>query len=196
MPASGKGKDCQQVAGGPVRRRRKELRIWSAASAGGQEAYSLAILLEELKNSDSEKFNYRIFATDQDETQVNEARKGEYPAAALNNLSLKRANQWFIKHGETYTVKPGLKENMEFSVFDLFSENLSSPPGSIFGDFDLVFCANLLFYYKDKYRKTILDKAGNCMADGGFLVVGEAEREILINYGYREVFPQSGVFRN
>ena len=195
LPASGKGKDCQQVAGGPVRRRRKELRIWSAACAGGQEAYSLAILLEELKNGDSEKFNYRIFATDQDEAQVNEARKGEYPAAALNNLSLKRANQWFIRHGEKYTVKPGLKENMEFSVFDLFSENLSSPPGSIFGDFDLVFCANLLFYYKDKYRKTILDKTGNCLADGGFLVVGEIEREILMNYGYREVFPQSGVFK-
>jgi chemotaxis methyl-accepting protein methylase len=178
-----------------VHTRKRELRIWSAACAGGQEAYSLAILLEELKNSDSEKFNYRIFATDQDETQVNEARKGEYSAAALNNLSLKRANQWFIRHGETYTVKPELKKNMEFSVFDLFSENLSSPPGSIFGDFDLVFCANLLFYYKDKYRKTILDKTGNCLADGGFLVVGEAEREILMNYGYREVFPQSGVFK-
>jgi chemotaxis methyl-accepting protein methylase len=189
-------KDCQQVAGGPIRRGRKELRIWSAACAGGQEAYSLAILLEELKNGDSEKFNYRIFATDQDESRIGEARKGQYPVASMGGLTLKRVNQWFIRHGETYTAKPELKENIDFSVFDLFSENLSSPPGSIFGDFDLVICANLLFYYKNEYRKTILEKVSNALVAGGFLVVGEAERDILMNYGYREVFPQSGIFKN
>ncbi len=194
--AGRKDEDCQQVAGGPIRRGRKELRIWSAACAGGQEAYSLAILLEELKNGDSEKFNYRIFATDQDESRIGEARKGQYPVASMGGLTLKRVNQWFIRHGETYTAKPELKENIDFSVFDLFSENLSSPPGSIFGDFDLVICANLLFYYKNEYRKTILEKVSNALVAGGFLVVGEAERDILMNYGYREVFPQSGIFKN
>ena len=162
--------------------RKRELRIWSAACAGGQEAYSLAILLEELKGGNGDKFNYRIFATDQDESQVNAARNGQYPAAALNNLSLRRVGQWFTRQGETYTVKPELKKNMDFSVFDLFSENLSSPPRSIFGDFDLVFCANLLFYYRKQYRKIILEKIGNSLADGGYLALGGAEREILMNY--------------
>lgn len=172
----------------------KELRIWSTACASGQEPYSLAMLLEELKGGYSEKFNYRIFASDQNESHVSEARRGEYETDALNNITLKRLKHWFTRHGETYIVRPELKANMDFTVFDLFSENLSSPPESIFGDFDLVVCANILFYYKKTYRNIILEKTGGCLAKGGFLVVGEAEREIVMNFNYREVFPQSGVF--
>ncbi len=175
--------------------KQKEIRIWSAACAAGQEPYSLAMLLEELKNGDNEKFNYRIFATDQNETQVNEARTGQYAAEALNSLNLMRVKQWFTKNGETYTVKPELKKNIDFSVFDLFSELFSCPPSSIFGDFDLVVCANLLFYYNPVYRKIILEKTGKSMANGGFLVTGEAERDMLKNYNFHEVYPQSGIFQ-
>ena len=175
--------------------KRKEIRIWSAACAAGQEPYSLAMLLEELKNGDSEKFSYRIFATDQKETQVTEARTGQYAVEALNSLNLMRVKQWFTKCGETYTVKPELKKNIDFSVFDLFSELFSCPPSSIFGDFDLVVCANLLFYYTPEYRKIILEKTGNSLANGGYLVTGEAERDILKNNNFHEVYPQSGIFQ-
>lgn len=175
--------------------KRKEIRIWSAACAAGQEAYSIAILLEELKNGNMNKFDYRIFATDLCESQVDEARKGAFTAAALHNASMKRAEQWFTHRGETYFAKPELKEHIDFSVFDLFDEHVSSPPASIFGDFDLVFCANLLFYYKNAYRKIILDKITHCLASGGFLITGEAEREIVMKHGFHEVYPQSAIFQ-
>ncbi len=174
--------------------RRREFRIWSAACAAGQEAYSLAILLEDLKGACREKLKYRIFATDQSKAQISEARKGRYSPDALSNMTLKRLGRYFTGHGETYTVKPELKENVDFSVFDLFCENLSCPPESIFGDFDLIFCANILFYYEKQYRELILRKIGDCLAEGGFLIVDGAERDILIDYGYHEVFPQSGIF--
>jgi chemotaxis protein methyltransferase CheR len=93
---------------------RKELRVWSAACAAGQEAYSLAMLLEEFENGSSGKLSYRIFATDHDESRVREAQKGIFTEAALNNVHLKRLRQWFAKQGETYAVKPGLKENIIF----------------------------------------------------------------------------------
>jgi len=173
----------------------KEIRIWSAACSAGQEAYSLAMLLEELKNGKDGKLNYRIFATDRYESQVNEARKGIYSGAALNNLSMKRVKQWFTSHSDIYTVKPELKEHIDFSVFDLFSENLIAPAASIFGDFDVVICANLLFYYKPKYQRVIIEKTGKCMANNAYLVVGEAERDILIKHNYFEVFPQSAIFQ-
>ncbi len=177
------------------RLKQKEIRIWSAACAAGQEVYSLAILLEELKNGNCQKFSYRIFATDHCEKQVNQAQKGEYSEEALNNLNLKRVKEWFIGNGNIYSVKPTLKENINFSVFDLFSEQLSSPTASIFGDFDIVVCANLLFYYKPEYRKQILKKIGNSLAKEGFIVVGEAERDILMNENWYEIFPQSGIFK-
>jgi len=173
----------------------KEIRIWSAACASGQESYSLAMLMEELKNGDAGKFSYRIFATDQNEAMLNEARKGNYTQNALNNLNLKRVNHWFTKKREIFTVKQELQKNIDFSEFDLFSRQFSCPPASIFGEFDLVVCANLLFYYKNEYRLAILEKAGNCMANGGYLVSGETERQILKDYNYTEAFPQSAIFR-
>ena len=175
--------------------RRKEIRIWSAACAACQESYSMAMLLEELINSDSEKINYRIFATDQCESLVNNAWEGQYSADSLNNLNLKRVKQWFTKHGDNYTVKQELKKNIDFSVFDLFSTQLSCPPASIFGDFDLMVCANLLFYYKNEDQKIILEKADKCLAKGGFIITGETERDILIRHNYHEVFPQSAIFQ-
>ena len=173
----------------------KEIRIWSAACAEGQEAYSLAILLEELKNGDMDQFSYRIFATDQSDAQVNEASKGQYSSAALNNVSLKRAGEWFTSQGDIYTVKPGLQKNIEFSTFDLFNEEFSCPPSSIFGSFDLVVCANLLFYYTDEHRKLLLAKTGNCLADGGYLFTGETERNIVMRCNYQEVYPQAAIFK-
>ena len=173
----------------------KEIRIWSAASASGQESYSLSILLEELKVTDSYNFNYRIFATDKSEDQIRKAQEGKYSATALNNMNLKRLKQWFTKHGDKYIVKPELKKNIDFSTFDLFSKQLDCPPTSIFGDFDLVICANLLFYYKPKYQKIILEKTTSCLAKGGYIIVGEVERDILIKHHYQELFPQSGIFQ-
>jgi len=175
--------------------RRKEIRIWSAACAEGQEAYSLAMLLEELKDGQDEKIKYRIFATDRCDAQINRAAKGQYPATALDNINLKRAGQWFSKQGDIYTLKPQLRANIDFSVFDLFDEQLSSPPVSIFGDFDLVICANLLFYYKPEFREIIVKKTTNSLANNAYLITGEVEREILMNHNYHEVFPQSAIFQ-
>ncbi|NVN93920.1 MAG: protein-glutamate O-methyltransferase CheR [Bacteroidetes bacterium] len=175
--------------------KRKEIRIWSAACAIGQEAYSIAMLLEEIKGTDNEKFCYRIFATDQSEEQVNKAYKGEYTANLMNNINLKRLKRWFTKEGKIYTVNSELKENIDFSVFDLFNEHLSSPPVSIFGGFDMIFCANLLFYYKPEHRKVIIQKISNSLTDKSFLVTGEAERDIFINNKFNEVYPQSAIFQ-
>ncbi len=176
-------------------RRRKEIRIWSTACAAGQEAYSLAMLLEEQHKANTPSFDYRLFATDQNEEQIYEAKRGHYSAASLHNLSLKRAGDWFSRQGEVYVIDPRLKERTDFSVFDIFNEQLSCPPGSIFGVVDKVFCANLLFYYKKKYQHHIINKTAHCLVDGGFFITGETERDILLNIKHHEVFPQSGIFR-
>ena len=175
--------------------KQKEIRIWSAACAGGQEAYSLAILMEERINEGKDKLNYRIFVTDLKDSQVNASQEGRYAATDLNNLNLKRVNQWFTRNGDTFTVKNELKKYIDFSVFDLFSDQLSCPPASIFGDFDLVICANILFYYKPEYQNKIIKKMSGSLAHDGYLVTGETERDRLLKQNYIEVFPQSGIFQ-
>jgi chemotaxis methyl-accepting protein methylase len=175
--------------------KRKEIRIWSAACAAGQEAYSLAMLLEEYNNANNEKIKYRIFATDQCKSQLTEASNGKFDTSEITHLNIKRVKQWFTKSGDNYLVKPVLKKHIDFSEFDLFNEQLTCPKASIFGDFDVVFCANLLFYYKNEFRKVILKKVNHCLSNEGYLITGESEREILINYELKEVYSQSAIFK-
>lgn len=174
--------------------KQKEIRIWSAACASGQETYSLAILLEEFRNNCGEKINFRIFASDQNEVQIEEAKKGIYTDLSLGNVSMKRMKNWFLKNGNSYEVKPELKENIDFLVFDLFNKECLCPSESIFGDFDLVMCANVLFYFKPVYRQKILRKVTHCLTKGGYIATGESEREILTVNSLKEVYPQSAVF--
>ena len=176
--------------------KRNELRIWSAACAAGQEAYSMAILLEELMERNNHSFTYRIFATDQNESQIYLGSRGEFEKDSLRNLSLLRTNKWFINTGNICSVKSVIKEKIDFSRFDLCDSQLSSPAASIYGEFDIVFCANLLFYYNNDVRKTILNKIRSPLTKEGYVVTGETERDIMVSQGFSEVFPKSAIFQN
>lgn len=173
-----------------------EIRIWSAACASGQEAYSIAILCDEMIQKTKTNIGCRIFATDINEEEISNAQKGVFHTTSLNKVTLKRIQTYFTKRDERYTIASSIKEYINFTVFDLLSEQNSCPPASIYGNFDLVFCSNMLFYYMPEYRKTILEKVGNCLTKGGYLITGETEREIVKTENYREVFINSGIFQN
>ncbi len=175
--------------------RQKEIRIWSTACSAGQEAYSLAIIMEEILARSDNKLSYRIFATDLFEAQLDEARRGQFTEASLGQVTMKRLTRWFEKRGNIYNVQQSLRDHIDFSVFDLLNPERFSPPASIFGDFDLIFCANIFFYYKTVYRDIMIRKTGNCLAPNGYLVTGETEREILMNHNYQEICQQSAIFQ-
>lgn len=171
------------------------LRIWSMACASGQEVYSLAMLLEECMEMRDKRIHYHIFATDQSANEIEMSMLGHYQSAALANVSLKRLNRWFDQKNEGYVVKDVLRKNIHFSVFDVVSNPLPCPPESIFGEFDLILCANLLFYYKSTTQEAIIRKAEGVLANGGFLVTGEVERSILRQRSFKEYYPQSAIFK-
>jgi len=174
--------------------KRKEIRIWSTACSNGQEAYSIAILLEEMKLRCKDDLKYRIFATDKSSIQIEQAKKGKYLKSELNKVSILRFNNCFEKKDKKYLIKPELKSNIEFSVFDLLNENLSSPQDSIFGNFDLIFCSNILFYYNKICKNTILNKIKNNICIDGFIITGESERDFFIKNNYVELIMQSAIF--
>lgn len=173
----------------------KEIRIWSAACASGQEAYSIAILCDEIIESAKTNIGCRIFATDISEEEISNAQKGVFQTSSLNKVSLKRIQTYFTRRGETYTIASLIKEHINFSVFDLLTEQGGCPPASVYGNFDLVFCSNLLFYYKPECRKSILEKVGKSLSHGGYLITGETEREIVKSSNYNEVFLNSVIFQ-
>ncbi len=174
---------------------RGEIRIWSAACAAGQEAYSLAILCEEQARLEENPSGYRIFATDVDEGRLEEARRGLCSRESLRRLSLGRLEDFFAPAGKAFSVLPRLRERVEFSRFDLVSDPGTCPPASIYGHFDLVLCANMLFYYRPEIRARVLSRVASCLAPGAYLLTGAVEREIAVQYGFVEAFPASAIFR-
>jgi len=152
-----------------------EIRVWSAGCSTGQEAYSIGIMLEELSQASSKPMRFRIFATDLSQEAIDIARTAIYDEDGVSNIRMKHLNSYFVKQGEAYAVAPGLKQKIDFSKYDLLDSHSSNPPDSIFGDFDIIFCCNLLFYYRTDVRRTIVRKLKRSLAEGGYLVTGEAE---------------------
>ena len=173
-----------------------ELRIWSAGCAAGQEAYSLAILLLELSERAAHPFEFRLFATDSAEDQLTLARTGAYAESSMGNVRLGHAQRWFSRQDAMYVAHPALRERVDFSAHDLIDAGHACPSASIFGQFDLVLCCNVLYYYRPEARRVILDKLRRCLAPDGYLVTGQAERDLVGGAsGFRALAPPSTVFQ-
>jgi chemotaxis protein methyltransferase CheR len=176
-------------------KKEKEIRIWSAACAAGQEAYSTAILCDELIESKKANMNCLIFATDVDPNVLEQAQRGNYQPATIGKVTLKRIQTYFIRKGENYSIAPSIKNYVDFSTFNLLSDQGACPPASIYGNFDLIFCSNLLFYYRPECRNSMLEKIGKSLSKGGYLITGETEREILNGNNFCEVYVNSAIFQ-
>lgn len=173
-----------------------EVRVWSAGCAAGQEAYSVAILLEELIAVRESRLTYRIFATDQSEPDLAQARAGVYSAMSAGNVCLRHLGPALERKGDAFGVVAKVRERVDFSTYDLLEGETSFPPASIYGGFDLVMCCNVLLYYRPESRRIIADKLRRGLAAGGYLVTGEAERELVEQAGgFRSVMPFSAVFQ-
>jgi len=179
----------KQAAGTP------EIRVWSAGCAAGQESYSVAILLDELLTARKSPLSFRIFATDISEKCLEFGRRGVYDEGAVQNVRLKHIISCFEAGHGSYPVARRLRDRIEFSFYDLLDERSTSPPGSIYGDFDLIFCSNLLFYYKPETQHFIMKKLCNALSHGGYLVTGEAERAIVERINLQEISTMSAVYR-
>lgn len=175
---------------------RTELRVWSAGCAAGQEIYSIAILLDELIVGSESNVVPRLFATDHSSLELERARQGVYDLASVRNVPLKHIRRYFTAKGDSYKIVDRIKNRVDFSVFDLLDERSESPAASIYGDFDLVICSNLLFYYRPEVRQAILGRICRSLAANGILVTGEAERDIVSKQGgLRAVAPPSAIFQ-
>jgi len=159
----------------------REIRIWSAGCSYGQEAYSIAMLLSDLAENSGKRISYRIFATDISQEALTAGRAGVYDQNAVQNVKLKHLKKYFIKQGETLTIVPRLRQFINFSTYDLLDQTTANSPESIYGDFDIVMCSNLLFYYKTNLQQLIIKKLQQALSATGHLITGEAEKTLIQN---------------
>lgn len=149
---------------------RSTIQVWSAGCAGGEEPYSLAILLEENK---LRLPRCRILATDIDEEALANAEAGVYHESALRNLSPNLIERFFERNGKQFKIGSKLAGKVKFA-----RHNLLDPIGE--QKFDLILCRNVVIYFAPEYKTRIYENLVRALRPGGVLFIGSTET--LLNY--------------
>jgi two-component system, chemotaxis family, CheB/CheR fusion protein len=146
------------------------IRIWSAGCSTGEEAYSLAILLQERLESLKQNFKVQIFATDIDSQAIANARSGVYPASIAADLTQERLARFFGAEpdGSTFRIHKGIRDMVVFSEQDIIKD----PP---FSKLDFLSCRNLLIYLGGDLQKKLIPLFHYALNPGGFLFLGTSE---------------------
>jgi len=147
---------------------RRELRLWVAGCSTGEEAYSYAILLDELMRARGEVPSFRILATDLRREAIDVARAAVYQPYALAPLTSAQLERYFVEGPYGRTVAPWLRSKVFFRHHDLMTD-------PAFAQLDLVSCRNLLVYYDRAAQRRALMRFHYALRPQGLLVLGSSE---------------------
>ena len=164
------------------------IRVWSAGTSTGEEAYSLAMLFIEEFERARRWPQLKIFATDVNQQVIEIAAAGQYTQAVAAELSGQRLERFFNKTGNHFTVKPELRQCIVFAKHNL----LSDPP---FTKMDLVSCRNALIYFKPEAQLRAMHRLQYATRPGGVLFLGSSESISGVSKGFEEINPKLKLFR-
>jgi chemotaxis protein methyltransferase CheR len=161
-------------------RKGPKVRLWSAGSSTGQEAYSLVMLIKEyaeetdkknqLSRIPSSMEDFVILATDISTEMLARAMAGEYNDTEMKRgLNPERVNAYFKKHGNRWIVSSAIRSMVEFRQINLIR------PFTMLGGFDVIFCRNVLIYFDIETKSRIIEQFSAMLSDKGFLVLGATE---------------------
>jgi two-component system, chemotaxis family, CheB/CheR fusion protein len=152
-----------EPAGGPIR-------VWVPGCSTGEEAYSIAMLLQEQIASLRQGFTAQVFATDVDRAAIEQARAGVYPASIAADVAPERLARFFSQEpgGGAYRVHKGLRDLLVLSEQDVIKD----PP---FSKLDLISCRNLLIYMDGELQKKLIPLFHYALKPGGVLFLGTSE---------------------
>lgn len=153
------------------RQEKKRLRLWSAACATGQEAYSLAMILEELELA-ANGWAVELLATDLSGEALKRARNGFFTDYEADGLPVARQSRHLVRDGEGWRVSERLRRSVTFRRFNLLDDF------GWLGEVNLILCRNVLMYFDQRARSAVLRKISDALAIDGVLVVGARESSL------------------
>ena len=145
------------------------IRVWSAGCSTGEEAYSLAILFQEILEELHVKRDIKIFATDIDIQAIEQAGKGVFSESIIDDVSPERLSKYFIKRGDQYCVNKDIRRMIIFAPHNM----LSDPP---FGKLDLICCRNVMIYFQPVLQRGLFAIFHSALKNGGVSVFWEKRR--------------------
>lgn len=157
----------------------RSLRIWSAGCSSGEEPYTLAImLLESLK--DRLLWNIEIVGTDIDTEVLAKARTAVYSERSVKDVSPDLLKKYFSPSPAGFALQPVARTMVTFRHLNLF-ESIQMRQ---MRNFDFIFCRNVLIYFDDMSRKTVVAGFYDSLHSGGFIYLGHAESVGRINTAF------------
>lgn len=146
------------------------IRAWSTGCSTGEEAYSIAILLQERLEMLKQHFKVQVFATDIDSRAIATARAGVYPASIADNITPERLARFFTAEadGSAYRIHKNIRDMLVFSEHNLIKD----PP---FSKLDLISCRNLLIYMSAELQKRVLTLFHYALNPSGVMFLGTSE---------------------
>ncbi len=160
-----------------ARGRGRDLRLWAAGCASGEEPYSLAMLLTDMLSAEISEWNVKIFATDLDEAAISFARRGLYSENLLRGIPSAYIERFFERVDHGYRIAKTLRQMVIFGQQDL---SRSAP----FPRINLVLCRNVLIYFTPELQDYVLSQFAFSLSPDGYLFLGKAEtvRPTLSHY--------------
>ena len=146
----------------------EELRCWVTACATGEEAYSLAILLEEAIARSEKPVRFKIFATDIDKSALEKATQGIYPQTISKDINPERLERYFVRKDSSLQIVRKIREKLLFAPHDITKD-------AGFTRMNLISCRNVLIYLQSNLQQQVLRNLHFSLASKGILFLGEAE---------------------
>ena len=171
-----------------ARASKKSIRIWSAACSSGQEAYSLSMLLKEAGGA-LNGWKIEIVGTDISMEMLEKAKAGLYSQFEVQRgLPIQFLVKYFKKKDESWQIDPALRAMVQFREFNLLQDM------KLLGQFDIVFCRNVLIYFDQPTKARVLANIAKQMPEDGILYLGGAETVLGVTDSFKPVANQRGLY--
>jgi chemotaxis protein methyltransferase CheR len=171
-----------------TRASKRSFRIWCAAASSGQEPYSLAMILKE----EAAKFagwRIEIVGTDLSSEILKKARAGLYSQFEVQRgMPVQLLVKYFKKKDEMWEIDPTIRNMVQYKEWNLL-ESLTA-----LGQFDVVYCRNVLIYFDQPTKSKVLEGVQKQMPDDGVLYLGGAETVLGVTQAFKPIPGQRGVY--
>jgi chemotaxis protein methyltransferase CheR len=171
-----------------ARARERRIRIWCAAASTGQEPYSLAMMLKEMKEKLG-GWRIEILGTDISVDVLEKARAGVYSQFEVQRgLPIQMLVKYFTQAGDTWQIAPDIRAMVQYRQHNLLAEFAG------YGRFDVVFCRNVLIYFDQETKSSVLNRIGRQLDPDGYLVLGAAETVVGLSDAFKPIPEKRGLY--
>ena len=171
-----------------ARARERRIRIWCAAASTGQEPYSLAMCLKEMKDKIN-GWRVDLIGTDLSNEVLEKAKAGLYSQFEVQRgLPIQMLVKYFTQNGDTWQISPEIRAMVQYKPLNLLADFAH------LGNFDVVFCRNVLIYFDQETKIGVLNRIARMLEPDGFLVLGAAETVVGLTEAFRPLQDRRGLY--